>query len=1373
MCGIAGLLLNDRSGAVEPAVLAAMLDAIAHRGPDDSGMHIDGPIGMGNRRLAIIDIAGGHQPMANEDGTVRVVYNGECYNFQDLRRELTAHGHVFRSAGDTEVLVHGYEQWGIRSLAERLNGVFAFCIWDDVQRVAHLVRDRSGVKPLYYVERNCGLAFSSELRSLVRSGLCLPKLDERALWSYLLYQFAPTERTLLADVMRLAPGHILTWRDGGAVERTRYWSFSDAPPEASRSFTEATEQLRDLLEDTVRRQMVADVPIGCFLSGGLDSTVVAALMSKFSDDVRTFSVTFPTAPEHDESAASALVAKALSTRHTVLAFDEQEFLRHADQYCAGMDDPIGDAAMFPTYVLSKVAAQHVKVVLSGEGADEVFAGYPYYAPFAGEPLPREELDIRAQAENSRRIREHLGHAMPLPKPSGKSRHSGFPHMVSLEFAWSMLDLDRRPPFEAFVRDVAASEERWLPHSRSHTRLQRALYFDSNIWLTNNLMTKLDLATMAHSLEARVPMLDHRLIEFAFGLPDDFKFQAGTGKRILREAVRPLVPREILDRSKQGFGVPLDDWFRHALAAFARDHVLGSSLVEDGILSRSALETVLFAQQSLGMSLARMIWSLIVLDGWWRGVRTDIASSQRMTHQASARVMPTVDIVIPVHESFSLVRDCIRSIAKHTHRQYRVFVIDDGSSEATHQRLAQLLSSDERFVLSRNKGNLGFVQTCNRGIAMSNADYVVLLNSDTIVTPGWLDGLVACAESDSRIAFVNPLTNESGNTSVRLAPGLSVFTMARRIADIAQRDYPDLTTGVGMCMLLRRSALELVGAFDPVYGQSYCEESDLCMRLTEAGFRVVAADDVYIYHKGLGSHDEQQRNERYTGNRKIFDARWEPAFLRDWGAYMRNDPLQHIRHRVLQGTLSPAEAPGVTDALVDEGRRALGLRHAISAAQRAKGDSPLWGTVGSAMAPDREAALLERNIHRLANPPLRFEERALAYPTPGYVTSLPAAEANKLRITFLVPELGRAGGIISIVQLAREMLLDGHDVKFATTAAEINPEFLNLWLQPLIYRDIDHMVDAFPDSDIVIATFWTTAHRQLRALRQRHSFVSVYFIQDYEAWFYKDTDYAEQRDVVASYACADHHIVKSRWLATMVGSHGPKCTIVPLGLDLGVFYPHDVRRDGRMRVVAVAEPGPQKQRRGFRETIEIFERVRAGRPDVELVLIGVHGSLMPDLPFDYVNTGPLDQNQIAKILSQADILVDASHWQGFGRPGLEAMACGVVPVMTDLGGLGEYARDGENCLLVRPRDQVGAAAAVLNLLNNPSQLARLRANGLPTAARFSHELEAKRHIALYQDWMHEKRQRGDGGASPNQAPPFPIAQPYPHQMHAHGIVRTPA
>jgi len=344
------------------------------------------------------------------------------------------------------------------------------------------------------------------------------------------------------------------------------------------------------------------------------------------------------------------------------------------------------------------------------------------------------------------------------------------------------------------------------------------------------------------------------------------------------------------------------------------------------------------------------------------------------------------------------------------------------------------------------------------------------------------------------------------------------------------------------------------------------------------------------------------------------------------------------------------------------------------------------------------------------------------------------------VTFLVASLPLAGGVISIVQLARELLLAGHEVKFVTEAHETVPEKLNLWAQPIVYRDRRHLVEEFPASDVVVATFWVTAHRYMRRLRERYpDIVSVYFIQDYESWFYPESDWMNRQNAIHSYLTAERHIVKSRWLADMVDRHGPRCEIVPLGLDLGVFYPRDTESRARPRVVSVGATGPEGYRRGFAQTVATFAKVHAMRPDAELVLYGSEPDRMPDLPFPYTNAGRIyDQNKVAALLSSADVLLDASLWQGFGRPGLEAMACRTAPVLTNLGGLTEYARDGENCLLVAPGDCEAAAAAIVRLLDDTALRERLAAEGLETAQRFSHIEEARRHIALYERWVAEKR-----------------------------------
>lgn len=1348
MCGIAGLLLNtpDSPIAVDRAArLDSMVDSLTHRGPDDRGTRVEDRIAIGMRRLSIIDTAGGHQPISNEDGTVWVVYNGECYNFLELRDELVAAGHRFTTRSDTEVMVHGYEQWGATGLAQRLNGIYAFCLWDANARKAFLIRDRLGVKPLYYTARAPGLAFSSELRSLARSGLLLPKLDEEAVWTYLFYQYPPTSRTLVAGAERLPGAHILEWSaDTGATKISRYWDFPEGGERDDITMADAAVELAELLDDAVHRQMIADVPIGCFLSGGLDSSIVAALIARHSSQpVRTFSIGFPNAGWYDETNEAERVAKHVGAEHTTIAFEEDAFLGSIDAYLGRVDEPVADAAMLPTDVLSERAAREVKVVLTGEGADEVFGGYAYYRPFVfgAEPPPRGARAARdgALAHVRRELDARVGAAMPAPVRDLASAISGFPYTAQPEFLWSMLGRDRRPSLPVFRAALERVETDLLPSTVTHTALQRALYVDTRLWLGHDLMTKLDKATMAHGLEGRVPLLDHRIIEFAFRLPDRFKVGREHGKLVLREAVRGLLPDDIVDREKHGFGVPIAAWFRGRLQDYVRDVLLGSSLVEDGLFHREAMEAILVAHADLDVDMSRTIWSLVNLDRWWRAIRAEITAA--MPADGAIPIgprdrEPTVDILIPIYENYSLVRDCVRSIQAFTSMPFRAILLDDRSSDATYAKLETLVADDGRFELVRNEENLGFVANCNRGFTMCSGDYVVLLNSDTVVAPEWLERMVACAESDPTIAIVNSLTNESGNTSVRFAPGLNLLTMAKAIADGSPRDYPDITTAVGMCLLVRRSALDLLGTFDPVYLNAYCEESDLCMRLTEAGLRVVAADDAFIYHKGWASYDEAKKNRYYEHNRAIFDSRWSVPFDRDWGRYSRSDPLQPTRDRLLRFAVSPDDAEHRESIVARRARLSTSATlHAVADGARV--------AAATALLPRRSPILGKHAFdvtlqERLRNPLVRFEDRALAMPTADTICTLPSLGRDKLRITFLVASLPLAGGVISIVQLAREMLLAGHDVRIVTEAPEDTPEKLNLWLQPLVYRDRRHLVEDFPESDVVVATFWITAHHYMRALRARYDFASVYFIQDYESWFYPESDWLHRNNVIHSYARTEHHIVKSRWLADMVDQHGPRCEIVPLGLDLGVFYPRGERPPSRPRVLSVAAVGPEGSRRGFVDTIAAFRLIHEARPDVELVFYGAEREQMPDLPFEFTVAGRIyDQNKVAALMSSADIVLDASLWQGFGRPGLEAMACGTVPVLTNVGGLTEYAVDGENAVLVPPGEPEAAAAAILALLDDPERYGKLRANALATAERFSHIDEARRHLELYTRWVSEK------------------------------------
>lgn len=1367
MCGIAGILNADRR-AVSPDVLDRMVDALAHRGPDDRGCHVAGPVGIGMRRLSIIDVQGGHQPMASDDGKLLVVYNGECYNHADLRRELEAIGFTFRTHCDTEVVLYGYRAWGIEELCRRLNGIYAFCVWDAGRRKAYLVRDRLGVKPLYHVGENGRFAFSSEVRSLALSGLVRARIDETALWGYLAYQFTPTDHTLIAGIRKLPAGHFLEW-DDGRIDIRRYWDFPNQGEDRKADRRERTEALESLLWDTVKRQMMSDVPIGCFLSGGLDSTIIACMMARLSNHpLRTFSISFPASPDCDESEYFERQAAELKAEHETIRFSEREVIESLDDFAWSMDHPVADPAMLPTYLLSRAAARQVKVVLTGEGADEVFAGYPYYRPFlsggSGGNGCNEDNRLADWVSFSKALSDRVGMFLPGPRNDLSSPISNFPYALDPRFIWNLLHRDRRPDFEVIEGLTKEIEEEAVGRLTNVSPLQRALALDTKVWLANNLMPKLDKMTMAHSLEGRVPFLDHRIVEFAFTLPGSFKIGSTHGKMILREAVKGIIPERMVHRPKHGFNVPLYSWFRGSLADFARSAILGPTLKDAGLFERKALEALLAAHIDMNVNVARPMWELICLSRWLdrlkRELATDVGRADRASAPAtvdtgirsatpSSTDVPDVldaplpedtvrgrcDIVVPVYEGIHYVRDLLRSIALNTTYPYRVILADDSGNDVTFRELENLVSGDDRVELYRNAQNVGFVKTCNRGMALARGEYVCIQNTDTIVTPGWLSRMVRCAESDRRIAIVNPLSNSCVNLSVPMPPGANVVTMARLIGRRSRRRYPDITTAVGFCMLVKRRYLQRLGEFDEAYGRGYCEESDMCMRYTEAGLRVVAADDAFVYHKGCASFGTWM--DRYLANRKIFDRRWKHAYLRDYRQFLDRNPLQYMRDALLRGTIHKTDWTPAVALAVERYARGIRRRNANGVAPkrlRRLGSDP-------GVAPASGSADIVRHATRCPRTGPDATQREVRYATRSYVQRLGEARTDALRITYLIgDQMPVCGGIISVVQLAREMLLMGHDVKIVTRCEELDPERFNLPAQPLVFPNTAELVRLFPPSDVVVATYWTTAHDFLPALRARHDFVSVHFVQDYEVYFYPEDDWENRRKAAACYVLSEHRIVKSQWLKGLIErNHGVPCTQIHLGLDLGVFRNRKTSDElGQPpRVISVARPG--EARRGFREVLDVFRRIKAVRPDVEFVFFGTPREHMPtDVPFPYFNAGRIENlDKVAALIGSCDVLVDSSLFQGFGRPGIEAMACGTACVLTSEGGINEYARDGRNCLMCKPRDTAAMAAAVVKLLEDDGLRTSLRRAGLEMARRYCHVDEARRHIEHYRGWLRSR------------------------------------
>ncbi len=614
MCGIAGILSLAGRPVTAPEI-HAMCDTLVHRGPDDEGVHVGPGIGLGMRRLSIIDLQTGRQPVRNEDGTVSVVLNGEIYNFPELRRELTARGHRFTTATDTEVIVHLYEDLG-PACVDRLRGMFAFAVWDDRRQRLLLARDRLGIKPLYYAEIGGRLLFASELKAI----LALPEvprvLDPEALAHLLVFLTTPEARGFVAGVRKLPPGHRLEAEPGGKLRVERYWELAFQP---DRRLTEAelVERLRELIEDSVRCHRLSDVPLGAFLSGGLDSSAVVATLARMSSaPVKTFSIGFAD-PAYDETAHARRVADRFRTEHHELRV-EPDALDLVEDLAWHLDEPFGDSSAIPTYMVSRLAARHVTVVLSGDGGDELFAGYDKYR------VEGRERRMRVPAP-ARHLLGRLGAVMPMGmRGRNAARHfalTGHARIVDAAAFFRRDDLaallgpavlDGHDPWaervEALSRAAGNSDGGdWL------STLQSA---DLSGYLPLDILTKVDRMSMAHSIEARVPLLDHPLVEFAATIPPELQLRGETGKYLFKRAMEGILPAETVHRAKRGFAVPLARWFRGRLAGAVRDLLLSRRARERGLLAPAAVERLL-TLHARGRDLDLQLWTLMSLELWCR------------------------------------------------------------------------------------------------------------------------------------------------------------------------------------------------------------------------------------------------------------------------------------------------------------------------------------------------------------------------------------------------------------------------------------------------------------------------------------------------------------------------------------------------------------------------------------------------------------------------------------------------------------------------------------------------------------------------------------------------------------------------------------
>jgi asparagine synthase (glutamine-hydrolysing) len=623
MCGICGKLNFDREEPVEPLLLQRMMDIISHRGPDGSGEYRDGPIGLGHRRLSIIDLSTGDQPMSNEDGTVWVVYNGEIYNFPELRTELQALGHKFKSAADTEVIVHLYEEFGAESVA-RLRGMFAFALWDERKQLLLLARDRVGIKPLYYCNTGRALVFASEIKSVISDPSVRRLINPRALDRFITYYYLPGHETLLEGIYKLEPGHYLTVSNGNITIK-EYWDLQFHAESNRKSFDEAVESLQALLRRTVKDHMISDVPVGVLLSGGVDSTgILRYAVEETGKPIHTFTIGFSGEGFVDERPYAELAARRYGTLHHEITMAGKDFLDFFPQYVWHMEEPVCEPPAFALFFVTRLARESsVKVLLSGEGGDEAFGGYQTYRNLL--------------------LLEHLkaafGPAKPLLRSGfqalgrlGWKRTAPYGALVDLPLSQYYLSRTATPetPFNRLKSALYTNEFRsvlggQVPDKPTHRLfdqtigqplLNQMLYVDTKTWLPDDLLVKADKMTMATSVELRVPLLDFQVLEFAASLPQSFKVRGWTTKRLLKAALEESVPQEILKRKKTGFPVPYERWLRTDLKDFVLDTLLGQRAALTSYFKRETLQQIVSGFHRDGVG-GKEVFSLVLFELWHR------------------------------------------------------------------------------------------------------------------------------------------------------------------------------------------------------------------------------------------------------------------------------------------------------------------------------------------------------------------------------------------------------------------------------------------------------------------------------------------------------------------------------------------------------------------------------------------------------------------------------------------------------------------------------------------------------------------------------------------------------------------------------------
>jgi len=622
MCGICGVLYKDTGRYPDEPLLSAMCQTIVHRGPDDQGVVVRGNGGLGMRRLSIIDITTGHQPIANEDGSAYIVFNGEIYNHEDLRRDLESRGHIFATRCDTEAILHGYEEWGA-DVCSHLNGMFAFAVWIPGEQKLFLARDRIGIKPLYVYEDGEKVVFGSEIKAILKHPGIDRSLDLQALDNFLTVEYIPAPRSIFKHIRKLRPGHWMRFADGKS-ETGQYWHLH--PSEQDISEDEAAEKLNHLLSESVRMRLLSDVPLGAFLSGGLDSTICVALMAQAAKEpVKTFSIGFEESSYNELSYARA-VADMYGTEHHEFII-QPDALDLFEKLIHQLDEPLGDFSIFPTYLVSAMARKHVTVCLSGDGGDELFGGYDTYRAhrFASSVYSRIPRVVRTAC-----IEPFAGALPPTSKKKGavnafKRFVEGTRLPESLYHArWMVFlsEMKRQSLFSGGVLEQLSGTDHydfikaWNCPSKKLNDITRTGYIDVHTYLTDNILVKVDRMSMAASLEARVPYLDHRVVEFAFTLPPRLKMRGLDTKVLLKKAFWNKLPDQVKNRDKQGFSIPIKNWIRRDLKEMLLGLLDPRIIGDQGFFNEKTVSKMVGEHLSGRANHSHTLWSLMVFQKWY-------------------------------------------------------------------------------------------------------------------------------------------------------------------------------------------------------------------------------------------------------------------------------------------------------------------------------------------------------------------------------------------------------------------------------------------------------------------------------------------------------------------------------------------------------------------------------------------------------------------------------------------------------------------------------------------------------------------------------------------------------------------------------------